>query len=578
MKKKNLISCCLALVALAIFAGCNDEQLGILDTKTKIPVTFSASVSNDGQTRTSLDEVSVKWAEGDYIAVYDANGEVNPFELIEGVGSTDAKFYGTVTSDIETYYALYPYQETTISGNVISGVVMPENQIAKDGDFDPSTNIMTAYSTDYAFYFRQAVCYIKIILDEDGYTKIEFKANGGEKLAGTVSLTVDSEGISTHTLTENGSDVVTLYPQEGESYFEAGTYYLAILPQTLSQGFTVTCYTFGDRHPQKVYNKSTDIFKRDKIISLGSITNWEWKHICQHYYAFGQGKAEAEEVDLGLPSGLKWSSVNLGATKPWRPGDFYAWGAVVPWDESYDMSISYKKISQWCHWSSDHDAYDWTNTPYYKGDEEGIFINKKSSWSKYFTGVDSKVQLDAVDDAAVYQWGDGWHTPTAYDWVELFAYTYFVWTENYKNSNMKGWIAYKVKNPAHRNLNQVLKTSPSFTSITLSSLTMWSEVSNIDLSYVDQYDANTDTHIFLPAGTYVEERPIGTPKAWGIGAYWTSTLNSSAPHEAMGIQFDNSQVTYYGTDNRSRGCNIRPVKGNSAASDIESVTVRGLEY
>ena len=33
-----------------------------------------------------------------------------------------------------------------------------------------------------------------------------------------------------------------------------------------------------------------------------------------------------ECVDLGLPSGLKWSTCNVGASSPSDFGEYYAWG------------------------------------------------------------------------------------------------------------------------------------------------------------------------------------------------------------------------------------------------------------
>ena len=33
-----------------------------------------------------------------------------------------------------------------------------------------------------------------------------------------------------------------------------------------------------------------------------------------------------EAIDLGLPSGTKWASCNVGATKPYEYGGYYAWG------------------------------------------------------------------------------------------------------------------------------------------------------------------------------------------------------------------------------------------------------------
>ena len=44
-----------------------------------------------------------------------------------------------------------------------------------------------------------------------------------------------------------------------------------------------------------------------------------------------------EYVDLGLPSGVKWATFNVGATKPEEYGDYFAWGETEP-KELYDES------------------------------------------------------------------------------------------------------------------------------------------------------------------------------------------------------------------------------------------------
>lgn len=43
-----------------------------------------------------------------------------------------------------------------------------------------------------------------------------------------------------------------------------------------------------------------------------------------------------EYVDLGLPSGLKWATYNIGADKPEEYGDKFAWGEIEM-KSSYDM-------------------------------------------------------------------------------------------------------------------------------------------------------------------------------------------------------------------------------------------------
>ena len=52
--------------------------------------------------------------------------------------------------------------------------------------------------------------------------------------------------------------------------------------------------------------------------------------------------ATPEYVDLGLPSGVKWATFNVGATKPEEYGDYFAWGETEP-KELYDESTYSEK-------------------------------------------------------------------------------------------------------------------------------------------------------------------------------------------------------------------------------------------
>ena len=45
---------------------------------------------------------------------------------------------------------------------------------------------------------------------------------------------------------------------------------------------------------------------------------------------YAQWKIVPECVDLGLPSGTKWATFNVGATSPEEYGDYFAWGETVP--------------------------------------------------------------------------------------------------------------------------------------------------------------------------------------------------------------------------------------------------------
>ena len=106
-----------------------------------------------------------------------------------------------------------------------------------------------------------------------------------------------------------------------------------------------------------------------------------------------------EYVDLGLPSGLKWATCNIGANKPEEYGDYFAWGEVV----------SKKKYS---------------------------LLNYKVS-----LGLRMREISGTQYDAARYNWGGSWRLPSKLDFQELIN----ICTINRTNQN--GKEGYKITGP-----------------------------------------------------------------------------------------------------------------------------------
>ena len=102
-----------------------------------------------------------------------------------------------------------------------------------------------------------------------------------------------------------------------------------------------------------------------------------------------------EYVDLGLPSGLKWATCNVGANAPEEYGDYFAWGEVKP-KEVYDWS-TYK----WCNGSEE------SLTKY-----DGYLVISDISF-------DISFDLELSDDVAHTNWGGDWRMPTGGDFIEL---------------------------------------------------------------------------------------------------------------------------------------------------------------
>ena len=100
-----------------------------------------------------------------------------------------------------------------------------------------------------------------------------------------------------------------------------------------------------------------------------------------------------EYVDLGLPNGTKWATMNVGASSETDYGNYYQYG---------------KGAAQYAATSGDSN---------YSGTED---------------------QLAASADTASQVWGGSWHMPTEAQMQELIANTTYKWETNYKNSGKNG--------------------------------------------------------------------------------------------------------------------------------------------
>ena len=162
------------------------------------------------------------------------------------------------------------------------------------------------------------------------------------------------------------------------------------------------------------------------------------------------------EVDLGLPSGLKWADRNVGAETPQDNGAYFSWGSTsgvsidgtdkwleddlirmyligqegVPAEtitqEMIDMVKSQfgeniKMVIE--NYLTEYSlisgtTFDWATTPYYSGVDD----NDRPLFSKY-NGADGLTVLEAIDDAAKANMGSDWRMPTSAETLELVQNT-----------------------------------------------------------------------------------------------------------------------------------------------------------
>lgn len=105
------------------------------------------------------------------------------------------------------------------------------------------------------------------------------------------------------------------------------------------------------------------------------------------------GNPKYEYVDLGLPSGTLWATMNVGANSPTEYGDYYKYGKG---SKTYD--------------------------------------NADASYSG------TEVPLDMSLDTARQTWGGDWHMPTKEQELELINETTYTWVTDYNGSGVNGGL------------------------------------------------------------------------------------------------------------------------------------------
>ena len=112
-------------------------------------------------------------------------------------------------------------------------------------------------------------------------------------------------------------------------------------------------------------------------------------------------------INLGLPSGLKWATCNVGATSPEQAGLYFAWGETVG----------------------------------YTGEQVTSGV-KKFTNDEYKSGPAATISSDLTleQDAAHANLGGNWRMPTQAEFQELIDNCSGVWTTDYKGTGVKGCI------------------------------------------------------------------------------------------------------------------------------------------
>ena len=139
-----------------------------------------------------------------------------------------------------------------------------------------------------------------------------------------------------------------------------------------------------------------------------------------HYNPYVDPYAGHDYVEIG---GLKWATMNVGANSVTDTGLYFSWGDTQGYTADQVGSGEGQKY------------FGLADCKYWTGDTG----SGSSGFTKY-NATDGLATLEAVDDAAVANWGGSWRMPTTAEYAALGAAVNTAWTADYQGSGVAGLV------------------------------------------------------------------------------------------------------------------------------------------
>ena len=382
---RKIYSFIIAAAAVAASA-CTQELENKVQEQTGETVVFCAYTDGtDVKATLNEDTKCSEWESGDAIAIF--NG-IKGFEFkTEDSGAkADFTYTGNDFSG-NKFMAVYPYGDYTadIENKIVTANV-PTYQPSRNNDYSAGAVPAVAYSEDMSLKFKNASALLKFTVKGSNVKGLIFYGHDNEAVSGNVRITLDEdntvksvEALET-TITENEiteTKLITwvkIWAQTDDYCFDEGvTYYLSVVPQNFTKGFTAQLEIDGVGVVDVKSTSQPYDLKPNTILNLGE---------------FSYDAPEANE--WAVAGGFnEWS---MTANPMTLEGDFYVLKGVTglnftPQEDDADLSSAsgFQFISKGTAWKG---GYGDTQTP-----------GKLStgSWSWYWEDGGKNIYVDGAD-------------------------------------------------------------------------------------------------------------------------------------------------------------------------------------
>ena len=287
---------CPALAFLLISCSANQEPL---DIQTAV-VSLTATTEGDTETRTTLDKdyTTVLWMPNESISVF-RGGEMAKFTSYNSEKVKSASFRGSlpgVDDGSNMLYGLYPYDAEAVFSKDVIMTSLPSGQEGFADSFANELFISVSQTTSREMGFRNVCSGLRFMLDRNDIRTVTFLSNGGEPLAGRVSIGFDKSGDPVVTDVTEAVSEVTLAAPSGKTFESGVWYYLVTLPASLEKGYTLLLE--GDEVQGSVRSSNAISLNRNKFRSAKlDASRVDYKKVSEYDIENAGVRAFLEQVD-----------------------------------------------------------------------------------------------------------------------------------------------------------------------------------------------------------------------------------------------------------------------------------------
>lgn len=295
---KKIAKYLFAALAMTAAVSCVKELADDVRPSQPTGKTYVFNAIHGADTKTILDENTMEtlWlgdADGnEYITVMEP-GSVNTYiakGINEPVASAEFVHHSGDGLKGNSVFAVYPQGAWSCFATADSLGVKVDyktSQNAVAGSFDPTAPVAVAYNDNVAenqdllFYNASALLKFQISSESPVYS-VKFLSLAGEPLSGSMLL-MKKNGETSISCAANAKRYVQLSNEDGSALENDVTYYLSVVPSTLSKGVAIQ---FNDSEDIQSYTISREIkLERNKIYDLG-VFNYQ-AHTDDRWYLVG---------------------------------------------------------------------------------------------------------------------------------------------------------------------------------------------------------------------------------------------------------------------------------------------------